>query len=165
MNIKWFFLLLMLAFAGISLPSCQSAATAQINKTDSVVPVKSTGVESLDQFLSGFEKAVLAHKSSEVLNCLDKDYKKEQYEKQMKFNTDSFLNAFFSNYQMEKTTYKIIFKNITKMTRTESMMVSGNYTVTYMVWTGSVSQTLVLTVFTRLDKGEVKHAIYGPVSS
>lgn len=165
MNIKWFFLLLMMAFSGISLPSCQSAATAQIDQSDSAVPVKSTGVESLDLFLNGFENAVIAHKSSEVLNYLDKDYKKEQYEKQMKFNTDSFMNAFFSNYQMEKTSYKITFKNITKMTRIESLMVSGNYTVTYNVWVGSVQQTLVLSVFTRLEKGVVKHAIYGPVSS
>lgn len=165
MNIKTIFLLFIVTISGFAVSSCQSAATAIVDHSDSAIPVKSTGVESLDQFLAGFENAVLAHKSNDVLNCIDKDYKKEQYEKQMKFNTDSFLNAFFSNYQMDKTSYKIVFKNISSITRTESLMVSGNYTVTYSIKAGNVSQNLVLTVFTRLDKGVVKHSIYGPVSS
>jgi outer membrane biogenesis lipoprotein LolB len=146
--------------------ACQSAAKTQSVSYDTVVVQKSTGIESLDQFLSGFETAVLSHNSAQVLNYLDKDYKKEQYEKQMKFNTDSFMNAFFSSYQMEKSAYKILFNKITKISRTEAKVLAGTYSiysVTYMVWTGSISQSVVVSVFSRLDKGILKHSIYGPV--
>lgn len=143
--------------------ACQSAAKTQSVSYDTVVVQKSTGVESLDQFLSGFESAVLSHNAAQVLNYLDKDYKKDQYEKQMKFNADSFMNAFFSNNQLVQGTYKIGFKNITKIIRTDSKMLAGYYTVTYTIMAGKLSETLALTVFTRLDKGVLKHAIYGPV--
>ncbi len=168
MNIKTIFLLLLSTISGYALSSCQSAAKAVVDHSDSAISVKSTGVESLDQFLTSFENAVLAHRSNDVINCLDKDYKKEQYEKQMKFNTDSFLNAFFSNFQMEKNSYKIVFKNISKLTRTDSKVLAGTYSVysvTYTVWAGSVSQSVVISVFSQLDKGVLKHSIYGPVSS
>jgi hypothetical protein len=152
-----------LCSATVIFQACQSAAKTQSVSSDTVVVQKSTGVESLDQFLSGFESTVLSHNSAQVLNYLDKDYKKEQYEKQMKFNVDSFMNAFFSNNQLLQGTYKIGFKNITKLTRTDSKMLAGYYTVTYTIMAGKLSETLVLTVFTRLDKGVLKHSIYGPV--
>jgi hypothetical protein len=156
-----------LCSATVVFQACQSAGKTQSVSYDTVVVQKSTGVESLDQFLSGFESAVLSHNAAQVLNYLDKDYKKEQYEKQMKFNTDSFMNAFFSSYQMEKSSYKILFNKITKISRTEAKVLAGTYTiysVTYTVWTGSISQSIVVSVFSRLDKGVLKHSIYGPVA-
>lgn len=138
--------------------------TSTTAKETSAAP-STTGVNSLDQFLSDFESMVLQHNTSTILNFLDKDYKKEQYEKQMKSNTDSFLNRFFSNNEMKGNAYTIVFKNIVKITRIESKFVSGYYTVTYKVSTKDATVTLPLMVFTRLEGTEVKYAFYGPVGS
>ncbi len=151
--------------------ACKAPATntavisASANTKETSVTQASTGVSSLDLFLSNFESSVLQHNTSTILNFLDKDYKKEQYEKQMKSNVDSFLNRFFSNNEMKGKAYTIVFNNITKITRIESKLVSGYYTVTYKVSTKDATVTLPLTVFTRLEGTEVKYALYGPVGS
>lgn len=147
-------------------PATNTAATNTSTATkETSVPQASTGISSLNQFLSDFESSVLQHNTSTILNFLDKDYKKVQYEQQMKSNTDSFLNRFFSNNEIKGNAYTIVFKNITKITRIESKLVSGYYTVTYKVSTKDATVTLPLTVFTRLEGTEVKYALYGPVGS
>ena len=60
---------------------------------------------------------------------------------------------------------KLTVGDSTKITRIESKLVSGYYTVTYKVSTKDATITLPLTVFTRLEGTEVKYALYGPVGS
>ncbi len=140
-----------------------SASTAQTTTVDTSVKQTSTNISELDDFLASFEKATLSHNSSEILRHLDKDYKKEQYEKLLKNNTDSFLNKFYSDNQTKGDGFKIPFKKITKITRLGTTLMSGYFTVNYKVEAGSDAVTLTLAIITKLDKGVVRYALYGPV--
>lgn len=157
-------------FSAVIQQSCKSSACKGVVPLETAhvetAPVQtSTGVSSLDQFLTDFETAVQQQSTSTILNFLDKDYKKEQYEKQMKSNTDSFLNRFFSNNQMKANAYTIVFRNITKITRLDAKMVGAYYIVNYKIETKDASILLPLTVFTRMEGTVIKYALYGPVGS
>lgn len=153
----------------LALNACKSKSTTAVaSKTttttvDTTVKQTSTNISGLDDFLASFEKATLSHNSSEILRCLDKDYKKEQYEKLLKNHTDSFLNKFYSDNQTKGDGFKIPYKKITKLTRMGTVLMSGYFTVNYKVEASNDVVMLSLAIITKLEKGVVRYALYGPV--
>lgn len=154
----------------LTVSSCGSAKTtvetpAVTVKADTAGTAKqlTTGFASLDDFLTGFENATLSHNSSLILGFLNKEYKEEQYEKLLKRHTDSFLNKFYSDNKVTKDGYVINYKKITGIKRGATSMVSGYWTVNYVISMGKENVDVTYTVMTRYTYGTMRFSLYGPV--
>lgn len=147
--------------------SCgDTKALAKSEKTATPVPQTkkiSSNIQTLDVFLDGFETATMSHNPSNILAYLDKAYKKEQWETYLNKNTDSFLNKFYSNNQLSEGKSTIQYKSISSITRTKFNYQNSYMIVTYVVEAGDKRVELELTVFSRLNKGELTYTIYGPI--
>lgn len=178
-SIKYVQLIIVLALATLlfAITSCSgtktAAKTSNESKTRSVPTAESkpilagsklsSNIASLDLFLDGFESATLTHNPSNILTYLDKAYKKEQWETYLDKNTDSFFNKFYSNNQMVKGKPAIDYKTISKITRLKFNYQVSYTIVTYLVEAEGKKIELDLTVFSKLEKGELKYSIYGPI--
>lgn len=133
-----------------------SQASVPVNKVSSNIP-------AMDAFLDAFEEATLAHNSVSILDFLNKGYKKDQLDGFCNKNTDSFLNKFYSNNQVENGKPLIPYKSITKITRVKFYFQNNYQLVTYKIEAGNKQVEIQLTVFSQLEKGELKFSLYGPV--
>ncbi|MCC6818266.1 MAG: hypothetical protein IT245_05205 [Bacteroidia bacterium] len=160
---------IIICLSALFLFACGGTKSTSSNNTDNVqeqvsnVNQLSSGIESLDEFLSDFESATLAHNSTTIFTFLDKDYKKEQWGILLKNNTDTFLCKFYSNNLTENNQPKIDYKKITRIVRKSFFMNSSYILVNYSIGQGNISVDLQLTVFSKLDKGVLRYSIYGPI--
>lgn len=160
-------ILLFLTALLFAITSCGNTKTvAKAEQTAAPVPQVnkiSSNIKTLDVFLDGFEAATMSHNPSNILGYLDKAYKKEQWENYLNKNTDSFLNKFYSNNQLTDGSPTIQYKSISKITRTKFNYQNAYMIVTYIVEAGNRRVEMDLTVFSRLNKGELTYTIYGPI--
>ena len=122
----------------------------------------------LDEFLTRLEQAMIRHDKITMLDLMDADYRKQQFEKNMNSNIDRFMDSLFCSYQTNGQGFKCVkFNDISEVKRIETMPNDGHFSVTYHVTgKGSTVKCDYLVLVRREGKGgsKITYGLYGPAN-
>jgi hypothetical protein len=157
-------LIVLIAFAACS--GKKSVAEKETStKKETPVAKPNPTMDGLQDFLARFERSVINHDKISMLDLMDSDYKKLQFENNFKGNMDRFIDSFFCNYQTNGQGFKCIrFNDITDLKRIEIMPNDGNYTVVYHVSNKTATIKSDYLVLVKKEANKTVYGFYGPQS-
>jgi hypothetical protein len=123
------------------------------------VGVNPSTVTGLEEFLQKFESSTKLHDKSAMMTLFDPEYKVRRHDRELKGNTDKFLDSFFCNYRTDGQGYICIkFNEITEAKRIEVIPNGSNYSVIYNI---SGKEATIKSYYLVLSRREGGKTVYG----
>ncbi|MEZ5013083.1 MAG: hypothetical protein R2794_02210 [Chitinophagales bacterium] len=120
--------------------------------------------KGLYDFLITFEKATLEHDTTALLQLMDADYRKQQYEDLLQGRTGQFFHEFYCGEQFNGKGYDCLaFDLIDAISRLEVHGGGDSYNVVYMVQSEGIIIKATWTVTVKHIGKEVIYGMYGAV--
>ncbi|MBK8807829.1 MAG: hypothetical protein IPO21_14745 [Bacteroidales bacterium] len=127
--VKMFGLLLFI----LSVLGCSSTKNSTTVKQDSDV------TSEVKIYLAEFEKAVVSHDATKIMQLMDKNYVKEQHDDFLKGRTTQFLNEFFCGNIVNSNSFKCIkYDEIEGLQETNLVKENDYYKVTCEVYSKKI---------------------------
>ncbi|MFW5793275.1 MAG: hypothetical protein ACOCWC_03250 [Bacteroidota bacterium] len=117
---------------------------------------------SLEYYLSDFEKAVLKHDAERVLELMDEEYVKNQHDNFLSGNTTQFLNEFFCGNLIDGSGFKCPkFTEIKSLKRTRLIEEHEGFRVVYEVSTKKIKVETDWVITVKQFSGQKIFGLYG----
>src|SRR6478735_5059835 len=78
-------------------------ASCAVEKSSSTKPQDG---ETIDAFVSSFEKATLSHDANQIMLFMENGYVKEQHDQFLEGRTEQFLNEFYCGNNVSSNTFE-----------------------------------------------------------
>ncbi len=124
-------------------------------------PVGLYNVE-LQNYLKTLEQTILAHDINGMMELIDKDYVKEQHDKNLEGRTQQFIDELFCGFELNNGPFLCIpFTDVQKANYTAIVDLEDGYRVFYEISSANKTISLDWWITAKIYDGKIVYGIYG----